>query len=196
MVGLKKVGFLSNTDTVVSSCLKEIAMKKTIFKGLIVAALVGTSLACQAADAGGAGHSEHGGHEPTLELGLDGGVDSGSHQNFFAISIAKPIEHTGFKVLLEYADGRHGDVGSNVTSVKMVKELFSVGHVEVGAVAGVAHAVEADKSGNGWVLGAEAAYPLNAWCDAKIEATRFNGVGKLNQEKSNVVQGGLVLKFD
>ncbi len=171
-------------------------MKKSIFLGLITAALAGLATASWAAEAAGEGHAEHGGHEPTLELGLDGGVDSGSHQNFFAISVAKPIEHTGFKVLLEYADGRHGDVGSNVTTAKVVKELFSVGHVEVGAVGGFAHAVEADKSGNGWVLGAEAAYPLNAWSDAKIEATRFNGVGHLSQEKSNVIQGGVVLKFD
>lgn len=168
-------------------------MKNWMSLGLIACALAGTGGAAWASEAHGEGH---GGHEPTLELGLEGGVDSGSHQNFFAISVAKPIEHTGFKAVVEYADGRHGDQGSNVTSLKVVKELFSVGHLEVGAVAGIAHAVEADKSGNGWVLGAEAAYPLNAWCDAKIEATRFNGVGKLNQEKSNVVQGGVVLKFD
>jgi hypothetical protein len=172
---------------------KEIAMKKQMLMGVIAAALTSWGPGSWASEAAEEGH---GGHEPTLELGLEGGVDSGSHQNFFAISAAKPIGHTGFKAVVEYADGRHGDQGSNVTSLKMVKELFSVGHVEVGAVAGVAHAVESDKSGNGWVLGAEAAYPLNAWCDAKIEATRFTGVGNLSQEKSNVVQGGVVLKFD
>ena len=171
-------------------------MKKSITLGWITAAFLSFSTASWAHESASAGHAEHGGHEPTLELGLEGGVDSGSHQNFFAISVAKPIQHTGAKVVLEYANGRHGDLGSNVTSLKLVKELFTIGHLEVGGVAGFAHAVEADKNGNGWVLGAEAAYPLTAWADAKIEATRFTGVGKLRDEKANVVQGGVVLKFD
>ena len=97
------------------------------------------ALACSsvwAAEESSSATEEEAGH---WEAGIDGGKDYGSQENLVAISVAAPLGH-GFKAIFEYADGRHGDLGANVTLLKVGKELFSAGHVEFGVVAGVAHA--------------------------------------------------------
>ncbi len=133
--------------------------------------------------------------ESTFQLGIDGGYDSGSGKGLAAFSAALPLGESGFKIVGEYSAGRQGDVGSNVAILKGVKELFTVGRFEFGAVMGVGHAVEVDRSGNGWIVGGEAAYDLSKLYSLKLEATRFNGTGVLSDERSNVVQTGLIIKF-
>lgn len=133
--------------------------------------------------------------ESTFQLGIDGGYDSYSGKNLVAVSAALPLGESGFKVVAEYSAGRQGDVGANVTILKGVKELYSIGRFEFGAVLGVAHSVEADVTGNGWVAGGEAAYDLSKLYSLKLEVTRFTGTGVLSDERSNVVQSGLIVKF-
>jgi hypothetical protein len=133
--------------------------------------------------------------ESTFQLGLDGGYDSGSKKSLVAVSAALPLGESGFKIVAEYSAGRQGDVGANVSILKGVKELFTVGRFEFGAVAGIAHSVEVDVAGNGWVAGGEAAYDLSKLYSIKLEATRFTGTGVLSNERSNVIQSGLIIKF-
>jgi len=133
--------------------------------------------------------------ESTFQLGLDGGYDSYSKKNLVAISAAVPLGASGFKIVVEYAAGRQGDVGSNVSILKGVKEIYSYSRFEVGAVLGLAHSVEAEVTGNGWVAGAEVSYDISKLYSWKVEATRFTGTGVLSDERSNVVQSGLIVKF-
>ena len=128
------------------------------------------------------------------EAGIDTGRDFGSQENLVAISIASPLGN-GYKAIVEYADGRHGDWGSNVLSLKFGKELFALSHVDVGIVAGIAHASALIDNGNGLVAGAEASYPLTEKVAIKVEASRFFGIGQLSYDRANVVQGGIVYKF-
>ncbi len=138
--------------------------------------------------------------ESTFQIGIDGGYDSFSKKNFAALAFALPLGDSGFKVVAEYAHGRQDDGGANVTILKAVKELYSYRRFEFGAVLGVAHSVESDliegtKMGNGWVAGGEVAYDLSKLYSLKVEATRFIGTGVLSEERSNVLQSGLVIKF-
>jgi hypothetical protein len=133
--------------------------------------------------------------ESTFQLGIDGGYDSYAKKNLVAFSAAIPLGESGFKIVAEYSAGRHGDVGANVTILKGVKELLSFGRFELGAVLGVGHSVEADVAGNGWIAGGEVAYDLSKLYSLKLEATRFTGTGVLSDERSNVIQSGLIIKF-
>ena len=133
--------------------------------------------------------------ESTFQIGIDGGYDSMSQLSLAAISAAVPLGESGFKIVTEYAVGRHGDNGSNVATIKGVQELFTAGRFEFGAIAGVARAVELDRSGNGWVAGGEVAYDLTKRYSLKVEATRFYGVGNLSDERSNIYQTGVIVKF-
>jgi hypothetical protein len=139
---------------------------------------------------------EHGAGEEQgrWEIGIDGGMDYGSQQSLVAISAAAPLGE-GYKAILEYAAGRHGDLGSNVSSLKIGKEIFSASHFEIGIVAGVAYADALDDYGDGVVAGIEAAFPLSEQVALKIEATRFYGEGRLSYDQANVVQGGVIYKF-
>jgi len=128
------------------------------------------------------------------EIGIDGGNDYGSQQSLVAVSVAAPLGD-GFKAILEYAAGRHGDLGSNVSSIKIGKEIVSASYLEIGIVAGVAYADALDDYGDGVVAGIEAAFPLSEQVALKIEATRFYGEGRLSYDQANVVQGGVIFKF-
>ena len=139
--------------------------------------------------------------ESTFQLGLDGGYDFGSKQSSTAVSAALPLGESGFKVVLEYSAGRHGDKGSNVSIIKGVKELYSFSKCEFGAVLGFGRSSEIDAAsgetvtGNGWIAGGEAAYEISKLYSWKVEATRFTGIGVLSGEAANVVQTGIIVKF-
>ena len=139
---------------------------------------------------------EHGSAEEQglWEVGIDGGRDFGAQQNLVAVSVAAPLGHE-FKAILEYAAGRQGDLGSNVSSLKVGKELLSAGPVELGVVAGLAYADALDDWGTGVVAGAEVVYSLTEKVAVKLEATRFFGEGRLSYNQANVVQGGIIFKF-
>jgi hypothetical protein len=173
-------------------------------KKLLLCVALSTALGAFAHEAGeshsAAGSQETSGpieyeRESTFQLGLDGGYDSNAKKNLVAVSAALPLGESGFKIVAEYAVGRQGDVGANVSTLKVVKELFTFSRFEVGAVAGVAHSVESDVAGNGWVAGAEMAYDISKLYSWKIEATRFTGTGVLSDERANIFQSGLIVKF-
>jgi hypothetical protein len=86
-------------------------------------------------------------------------------------------------------------LGSNVSSLKIGKEIVSASYLEIGIVAGVAYADALDDYGDGVVAGIEAAFPLSEQVALKIEATRFYGEGRLSYDQANVVQGGVIFKF-
>lgn len=169
-------------------------MKKLVFASAVLLATFGAS----ASDT----------HEENWEAGVALGRDYGEKRDIAAISVGAPLG-AGFKAVLEFAKGRSGDVteseggetvtkherGSDVYTLKVAKELFSVGHLEFGAALGMAHLSAASKSGEGVVAGVEAAYPLTHHVEAKVEVTRFFGNGSLSSTKANVVQAGLVYKF-
>lgn len=147
----------------------------------------------------GASESESSGieyeRESTFQLGIDGGYDSYARKSLAAFSAALPLGESGFKIIAEYAAGRQGDAGAIVSIIKGAKELFTYKRFEFAVVAGLAHSVESDVSGNGWVAGGEVAYDLSKLYSLKVEATRFTGTGILSDERSNVVQSGLIIKF-
>jgi len=154
--------------------------------------IIATAIALSAVSAWSEEHQSAG----SYELGVAAGKDYGTHENLTALSLGVPIGSSGFKGVLEYAKGRHGEAGADVTSLKVAKEIFSVGHAEFGVAGGYAHSAALEESGNGWVVGAEATYPLTKKVSAKLEASRFYGVGSISHVKANVVQAGLVYKFD
>lgn len=141
-------------------------------------------------------------------MGLALGRDYGEHRNLVALSAAAPIG-AGFKAIVEVARGRGANVteeeggetvvvherGTTVVSLKAAKELFSLGHAEFGVSTGLARLSAATRSGNGIVAGLEAAYPLSPQLAAKLEATRFFGIGRFDDVRANVMQAGIVYSF-
>jgi hypothetical protein len=128
------------------------------------------------------------------EAGVSVGHDFGSEQRLWAASLARHLGD-GLKVEFEYADGRHGDEGSKVTSLKLVKEFWRWHRMEFGAGLGGAYVNERHDHGWGVLASIEALYPITERWWAKLEVSRLFGVGGFNETRATVLQGGVVFKF-
>lgn len=167
---------------------------------MIRSAIATTALACaclspaiahaqNTAPHAGAGAAEH-----NWEAGVAFGRDYDSDQNLWAFSLGKTFEH-GYKLVFEYADGMHGHLGSKVSTLKVVKEVFRWGPAEFGLLGGGSYVKEAHANGWGAMLGVEAIYPLARNFAAKFEVSYLWGFGDISETRAAVVQAGLLYRF-
>jgi hypothetical protein len=185
------------------SLLRGMLMMKKVF----VASLVFAAWSAIAHEEHGTSHEQHG---SGWEMGLALGTDYGENRAITAVSVSAPLPvGHGYRAVFEYAKGTAGDVtemeegepvtkherASDVYSLKVSREFYSIGHLEFGAAAGIAHLSAASREGNGTVWGLEAAYPITSHVSAKVEVSRFYGYGAISDYQANVVQAGLAYKF-
>lgn len=128
------------------------------------------------------------------EAGAAFGRDLRAEQSLWAVSIAR-IYGEGAKGVLEYADGRHGDAGARVWTLKGFGRLGGWGDVEFGVGVGVSYLDEARDSGWGGLVALEAAYRLTHSLVARAEVSRTFAVSGDVLLPANVVQAGLAWRF-
>jgi hypothetical protein len=128
------------------------------------------------------------------ELGAAYGKDLRAEESLWAVSIARTYG-AGAKGVLEYADGRHGDAGARVYSLKGFLRVAEWSGIEVGAGAGVSYLSEARESGWGLLFALEAAYRLTHQLSLRAEVSRTFSVSGDVLLPANVVQVGLAWRF-
>lgn len=137
----------------------------------------------------------HEGH-PALpwELSAAFGYDFDTDENLWALALGRRFGE-GWKGVLEFADGKHGNHGSYVTSLKAMYELGRWGAWEFSLGGGGAYVKEEHHSGWGVLAAAELAYSINAQWALKLEASYLWGLGEIDSVRAPVVQAGIVFKF-
>lgn len=128
------------------------------------------------------------------EVGAAYGRDLRAEESLWAVSIARTYGE-GAKGVLEYADGRHGDAGARVWTLKGFGGLGAWGGFEFGVGAGVSYLSEARESGWGALIALEAAYRLTHNLLARAEVSRTFAVSGDVALPANVVQAGLAWRF-
>jgi hypothetical protein len=128
------------------------------------------------------------------ELGAAYGQDLRAEESLWAVSIAR-IYGEGARGVLEYADGRHGDVGARAWKLKGFTGLGAWGGFEFGAGAGASYLSEARDSGWGALVALDVAYRLTDTLLARAEVSRTFSVSGDVLLPANVVQAGLAWRF-
>jgi len=128
------------------------------------------------------------------ELGAAFGRDLRAEESLWAISVARTYGE-GAKGVLEYADGRHGDAGARVWTLKGFGSLGAWGGLEFAVGAGVSYLDEARESGWGALVALEAAYRLTRNLLVRAEVSRTFSVSGDVLLPANVVQAGLAWRF-
>jgi hypothetical protein len=128
------------------------------------------------------------------EVGAAYGRDLRAEESLWAVSIARTYGE-GARGVLEYADGRHGDVGARAWKLKGFTGLGAWGGFEFGVGAGVSYLSEARESGWGALVALEAAYRLTHNLLARAEVSRTFSVSGDVLLPANVVQAGLAWRF-
>jgi hypothetical protein len=128
------------------------------------------------------------------ELGAAYGQDLRAEESLWAVSIARTYGE-GAKGVFEYADGRHGNAGATVYSLKGFLRVAEWSGIEVGAGAGVSYLSEARESGWGVLFALEAAYRLTRQLSLRAEVSRTFSVSGDVLLPANVVQVGLAWRF-
>jgi hypothetical protein len=128
------------------------------------------------------------------EVGAAYGRDLRAEESLWAVSIARTYGE-GAKGVLEYADGRHGDAGARVWTLKGFGGLGQWAGFEFGVGAGVSYLSEARESGWGALIALEAAYRLTHNLLARAEVSRTFSVSGDVLLPANVVQAGLAWRF-
>lgn len=164
-----------------------------IAEGVLCAALAvsGPAWAQSQADAPVA-HEAHAAH--LWEMSLAFGRDFESNENLWAVALGRRFGE-GWKGVLEFADGRHGEHGSYATSLKAMKELGRWDAWEFGLGAGGAYVKEEHHSGWGLLVAAELAYAIDARWGLKLEASYLWGLGEIDSVRAPALQAGVVFKF-
>ena len=128
------------------------------------------------------------------ELGAAYGRDLRAEDSLWAVSIARTYGE-GARGVLEYADGRHGDIGARVVSLKGFVRVGEWSGIELGFGAGASYLSEAKESGSGLLFALEAAYRLTHTLTARVEASRTFQLRGDVLLPANVVQAGLAWRF-
>jgi hypothetical protein len=111
------------------------------------------------------------------EVSLAFGRDFESKENLWAVALGRRFGE-GWKGVLEFADGKHDEHGSYVTSLKAMKELGRWDAWEFGLGAGGAYVKEEHHSGWGLLVAAELAYAIDVRWGLKLEASYLWGLGE------------------
>lgn len=130
-----------------------------------------------------------------FQLGMNAGHDYGSGKDIYALSGSVPINESNWKISAEYSIGRNHDGGSNLGTLKVIKDFWLINSIYLGGIVGIGHTTDQQKYGNGGVYGLEILCDVNRSYNLKIEATRFNGWDLVSSERSNIIQGGIIYKF-
>ena len=128
------------------------------------------------------------------EVGAAYGRDLRAEESLWAVSIAR-LYGEGAKGVLEYADGRHGDAGARVWTLKGFGSLGEWAGFEFGIGAGVSYLSEARESGWGALIALEAAYRLTHTLLVRAEVSRTFSVSGDVLLPANIVQAGLAWRF-
>ena len=128
------------------------------------------------------------------EVGAAFGRDLRAEESLWAVSIAR-IYGEGAKGVLEYADGRHGDAGARVWTLKGFGRLGEWGGFELGVGAGVSYLDESRDSGWGGLVALEAAYRLTHRLVARAEVSRTFTMSGDVLLPATVVPAGLAWRF-
>jgi hypothetical protein len=139
-----------------------------------------------------AAHGAHAAHR--WELSLAFGRDFESKENLWAVALGRRFGE-GWKGVFEFADGKHGEEGSYVSSLKVLKELGRWDAWEFGLGAGGAYVREEHHSGWGLLVAAELAYAIDARWGLKLEASYLWGLGEIDSVRAPALQAGVVFKF-
>lgn len=155
----------------------------------IALALAGTAHAQTAAPAAHDAHAAH-----PWELSAAFGYDFDTDENLWAVAVGRRFGD-GWKGVLEFADGKHGEHGSYVTSGKVMKELARWDAWEFALGGGGAYVKEYHHKGWGLVAAAELAYAIDARWGLKLEASYLYGLGEIDSVRAPAVQAGVFFKF-
>jgi hypothetical protein len=185
MWGTMRIGRLWPDDE------KETTMKQT-WRATTTAALCGTALALALSSPAHAQGTMPGalGWEVSGLLGRD----FDSHESLWAVAVGRRFDY-GWKGVLEFADGKHGNDGSYVTSAKAFKEIARDGAWAVSIGAGGAYVKEEHDNGFGLLIAAEFTYAINVRWGVKVESSYLHGFGDVDNVRAPVLQAGVVYKF-
>jgi hypothetical protein len=128
------------------------------------------------------------------EVGAAYGRDLRAEESLWAVSIARTYGE-GARGVLEYADGRHGDAGARIWTLKGFGGLGTWGGLEFGVGVGASYLDEARESGWGALVALEAAFRLTSALRARAEVSRTFAVSGDVLLPANVVKAGLAWRF-
>jgi hypothetical protein len=169
-------------------------MRTNRLAGVVLCAAMATtgSAGAQSRADTSAAHDAHAAH--AWEVSLAFGRDFESKENLWAVALGRRFGE-GWKGVFEFADGKHGEHGSYVTSLKAMKELGRWDAWALGLGAGGAYVREEHHSGWGLLVAAELAYAIDARWGLKLEASYLWGLGEIDSVRAPALQAGVVFKF-